>query len=218
MLKRLDLSSRLLCQKRILPKHETFLFLLQCFSLLIWYSMPNGMPMTHVWNLKPALDRAPQIHPNLANRTGATAVVVAPNSKSGCASKICKHAQPWSRRIVEALCAVQKGSRKLKLQSYVAIILSMAIQLCVEDDFVSDGLVCNDCKTISLIGYEISLNKTARFSVPVLFWKLKTFQRDAEVDEVVGQQDGPDGPLFIGLSRLGRSNSTKVSELWDHHS
>jgi len=62
------------------------------------------------------------------------------------------HAQPWSRRIVEALWAVQKGSRKLKLQSYVAIILSKAIQLCVEDDFVSDGLVCKNCKTSSLKG------------------------------------------------------------------
>ena len=109
---------------------------------------------------------SPRIHPNLANRTGATPVVVAPNSKSGRASKTSKHAQPWSRRIVEALCAVQ---------SYVATILSKVIQLCVEDDFVSDGVDCKNCKTSPLIGYEISLNKTARFSVKVIFLKIEDF-------------------------------------------
>ena len=63
----------------------------------------------------------------------------------------------------------------MKLQSYVATILSKVIQLCVEDDFVSDGFGLQELQDKFFERYEISSNNTARFSVKVTFLKIEDF-------------------------------------------
>ena len=107
---------------------------------------------------------------------------ILPNSKVGCASKTCKHAQAWSRRIVETLCAVQKGSKKLKRQSYQGDPALCWRWFCVR----WCGLQELQDKSFDRVWNFVKQNRKV-FS-PRLFWKLRTSQRHAEVDEVVGQQ------------------------------
>ena len=68
------------CRKEKNERH--FFFSSSAFRR--WFDIP--CPMACQWHMSEIWSQ-PRIHPNLANRTGATAVVVAPNSKSGCASK-----------------------------------------------------------------------------------------------------------------------------------
>ena len=116
-------------------------------------------------------------------------------------------------------CRSTLGSAKKDQEnwSYKAMspsILSKAIQLCVEDDFVSDGLVCKNCKTSSLKGMKFRQTTPQGFQSRLLFWRLKTSQRHAKVDEVVGSKT-QDAPLLGGLSRLGRSYFFCLSRLLD---